>query len=246
MKDMNIYGIHPIEEALASGKNIDRIFVQKGLSSPMLNQLLSQLRQANVPMQFVPSEKLNKLTSGNHQGIVATLSNISYCHFADLLARWQEEETAPFVLALDRVTDVRNVGAIARTAECAGVSAIVIPDHGSAQLNDDAVKASSGALMRIPVCREGNLKTALNLAAQYGLQLVAATEKGAANYLDVDFRKPTVLVMGSEGTGVSPELLRLCGAKARLPIVGQTSSLNVSVAAAVFVYEMLRQRGAKP
>lgn len=242
---MNIYGIHPIEEALASGKNIDRVFVQKGPAGPLLSQLLAQLRQAGVPMQFVPVEKLNKLSSGNHQGIVASLSSVAYHRLSDLLARWQEEDAEPFVLALDRVTDVRNVGAIARTAECAGVSALVIPDHGCAQLNDDAVKASSGALLRIPVCREGNLKTALNLAAQYGLQLVAATEKGATNYLDIDFRKPTLLVMGAEDTGVSPELLRLCPAKARLPIVGHTSSLNVSVAAAVFVYEMLRQRGIK-
>ena len=242
---MNIYGIHPIEEALAAGKTIDRVFVQKGIGGPMANRLLAALRQAEVPLQFVPVEKLERLADGNHQGFVASLSALRYHHLADLLARWQEEGARPFVLVLDRVTDVRNVGAMARTAECAGVSALVVPEHGCAQLNDDAIKASSGALMRLPVCREGNLKTALNLASQYGLQLVAATEKGSVAYTTVDFTLPTLLVMGAEDSGVSPELLRLCATKARLPIVGKTSSLNVGVAAAVFIYEMLRQRGVQ-
>ena len=153
-----------------------------------------------------------------------------------------EGDKAPLVLMLDRITDVRNFGAIVRTVECAGADAVVIPDHGSAQISNDAVKTSSGALLRVPVCRESNLKTVVNLARQCGMQIVAATEKGASDYLDVDFRKPTLLIMGAEETGISPELLKLSDLRAKLPIMGQVQSLNVSVAAAVFMYEALRQR----
>ena len=144
---------------------------------------------------------------------------------------------------LDHVTDVRNMGAIVRTAECAGADGVIVPDHGSAQINEDAIKTSSGALLRMPICREANLKTAVNLAKQSGLQVVAATEKASKNYLEVDFTQPTLLIMGSEDTGISNELLKLCDERAKLPIRGEVQSLNVSVAAAVFMYEVLRQRG---
>jgi 23S rRNA (guanosine2251-2'-O)-methyltransferase len=143
---------------------------------------------------------------------------------------------------LDHITDVRNMGAIARTAECTGVAALVVPDHGSAALNEDAIKTSSGALLRLPVCREQNLKTVVNLAKQCGYQVVAATEKGAVHYRTVDFRQPTLLIMGNEETGISPELLKMSDVRAKLPIVGEVASLNVSVAAGVFMYEALEQR----
>lgn len=230
-------------EALGSGTQIERVLIQNGLNSSLLGELRSKLKENDVPYQFVPVEKLNKLTTGNHQGVVATIAAIKYRSFVDLMEELSADEAhASFVVLLDHVTDVRNMGAIARTAECTGVDALVVPDHGSAAINADAVKTSSGALLRLPVCREQNLKTVVNLAKQYGLQVVAATEKGAVHYRNVDFKLPTLLVMGNEETGISPELLKMCDQRAKLPIVGEVQSLNVSVAAGVFMYEALEQR----
>ena len=230
-------------EALDSDQQVDKVFIQNGLSGALVGELKAILTQSNVPFQYVPVEKLNRMTSSNHQGVVATIAPIAYKAFMDLVPVLEARGRVPFVVMLDHVTDVRNLGAIARTAECAGVDAIVVPDHGSAQVNEDAIKTSSGALLRLPICREQNLKTVVNLAKQYGMQVCAATEKGASDYLSVDFKQPTLLVMGSEETGISPEILRLCDTRAKLPICGNVQSLNVSVAAAVFMYEMLRQRG---
>ncbi len=239
----HIYGLRPVIEAIDGGTRIDRIFIQNGLAGSLASELKGRIRDHAIPFQFVPVEKLNRLTKGNHQGVVALIAPIAYRRADELLPALCEGEHAPFVLLLDRVTDVRNFGAIVRTAECAGVDAVIIPDHGSAQVGDDAVKTSSGALLRMPVCREANLKTVLNLARQYGMQIVAATEKGATDYLEADLRKPTLLIMGAEETGVSPELLKMADLRARLPIRGQVQSLNVSVAAGIFMYEALRQRG---
>lgn len=237
-----IYGLRPVIEAINGDTRIDRILLQNGISGPLAGELKGLIRDNNIPFQFVPLEKLDHTTRGNHQGVVALISPIEYHQAMDMIPALMEGEKAPFVLLLDHVTDVRNFGAIVRTAECAGVDAVIIPDHGSARVSDDAVKTSSGALLRMPICREQNLKTVLNLARQCGMQVVAATEKGATDYLEVDFRKPTLLIMGAEETGISPELLKLSDARAKLPILGQVQSLNVSVAAAVFMYEALRQR----
>lgn len=237
-----VCGLRPVIEAIASGAQIDRIFIQNGLSGTLAGELKGAIRDAQLPFQYVPVEKLNRLTRANHQGVVATISPIEYQSFLDIVPMLFEQGRQPFVVLLDHVTDVRNLGAIARTAECTGVDAIVVPDHGSAQINEEAVKSSSGALLRIPVCREQNLKTVVNFAKQSGLQVVAATEKGADNYLAVDFTQPTLLIMGAEETGISNELLKLADRRAKLPILGQVQSLNVSVAAAVFMYEVLRQR----
>lgn len=242
-KQQIVYGLRPVIEALDSDQQVDKVFIQNGLSGALVGELKAILAQANVPFQYVPVEKLNRMTSSNHQGVVATIAPIAYKAFMDLVPVLEARGRVPFVVMLDHVTDVRNLGAIARTAECAGVDAIVVPDHGSAQVNEDAIKTSSGALLRLPICREQNLKTVVNLAKQYGMQVCAATEKGATDYLSVDFRQPTLLVMGSEETGISPEILKLCDTRAKLPICGNVQSLNVSVAAAVFMYEMLRQRG---
>lgn len=242
-KQQVVYGLRPVIEALGSGTQIERVLIQNGLNSSLLGELRSKLKENDVPYQFVPVEKLNKLTTGNHQGVVATIAAIKYRSFVDLMEELSADEAhASFVVLLDHVTDVRNMGAIARTAECTGVDALVVPDHGSAAINADAVKTSSGALLRLPVCREQNLKTVVNLAKQYGLQVVAATEKGAVHYRNVDFKLPTLLVMGNEETGISPELLKMCDQRAKLPIVGEVQSLNVSVAAGVFMYEALEQR----
>ncbi|MBQ9639777.1 MAG: 23S rRNA (guanosine(2251)-2'-O)-methyltransferase RlmB [Bacteroidales bacterium] len=237
-----VYGIRPIMEAVEAGKQFERVYVQKGVESRLLTELVSRLNAVEAPVQYVPVEKLNRLTSNVHQGVVALLAPIAYRQVVSLLPALMERAQVPLVLMLDRITDVRNMGAIARTAECAGVDAMILPAHGSAQLNEDAMKTSAGALFRLPVCREQNLKTVVNLCKQLGMQVVAATEKSSTNYLSVDFRQPTLLIMGAEDTGISPELLRLCDVRARLPMCGSIQSLNVSVAAGVFMYEVLRQR----
>ena len=197
------------------------------------------MKEHDIHFQYVPVEKLNKMTTGNHQGVVATIAAVKYHSFMQLMETLEEPSV---IILLDHVTDVRNMGAIARTAECTGVAALVVPDHGSAAINEDAIKTSSGALLRLPVCREQNLKTVVNLAKQCGYQIVAATEKGAVHYREVDFRQPTLLIMGNEETGISPELLKMSDVRTKLPIVGEVASLNVSVAAGVFMYEILEQR----
>ena len=237
-----IYGLRPVIEAIDSDVQIDRVLLQNGLTGALATELKSRIRDKAIPFQFVPIEKLNRLTKGNHQGVAALIAPIQYQSAIDLIPKLIEEGKTPLLILLDHVTDVRNFGAIVRTAECTGADAVIIPDHGSAQVGDDAVKTSSGALLRVPICRESNLKTVLNLAKQCGMQVVAATEKGATDYLQVDFTQPTLLILGAEETGISPELLKLSDVRAKLPIMGQIQSLNVSVAAAVFMYEVLRQR----
>lgn len=239
-----IYGMRPVIEALESGVQIDKVMLQTGLSGVLFSDLKRKLQEANVPFQFVPVEKLNHITSNNHQGVVATISPIKYQSFETVVDRLQEEQKTPLIVMLDHVTDVRNMGAIARTVECVGADAIVVPAHGSAQVNEDAIKTSSGALLRIPVCREENLKTVIFLAKQLGFQVCAATEKASELYVNVDFKLPTLLIMGAEDTGISNELLKLASVRAKLPIFGEVQSLNVSVAAGVFLYEAYRQRMA--
>ncbi|MBQ6237181.1 MAG: 23S rRNA (guanosine(2251)-2'-O)-methyltransferase RlmB [Bacteroidales bacterium] len=238
-----VCGMRPVMEAIDAGQQIDKILMLNNLEGSLAQELTSRIRQAGLPLQYVPVEKLNRMTDANHQGVVAIISPIAYRDFGQMLQQLEDEGKTPFLLMLDHITDVRNLGAIVRTAECAGVDAVVVPDRGSAQISEDAIKTSSGALLRIPICREPNFKTTLNLARQMGLQVVAATEKGADDYTAVDFKRPTLLVMGSEETGISPEVLKLSDVRARLPICGEVQSLNVSVAAGVFMYEVLRQRG---
>lgn len=238
-KQQIVYGLRPVIEAVASDQQVERVLIQNGLNSSLLNELRTKLKEHDIPFQYVPVEKLNKMTTGNHQGVVATIAAVKYHSFMQLMETLEEPSV---IVLLDHVTDVRNMGAIARTAECTGVAALVVPDHGSAALNEDAIKTSSGALLRLPVCREQNLKTVVNLAKQCGYQVVAATEKGAVHYRTIDFRRPTLLILGNEETGISPELLKMSDVRAKLPIVGEVASLNVSVAAGVFMYEALEQR----
>jgi 23S rRNA (guanosine2251-2'-O)-methyltransferase len=244
-KTQTVCGMRPVMEAIDAGKQIDRIFIQSNLEGRLAQELKSKAKDAGLPIQYVPVEKLNRLTDSNHQGVVAMISAIVYRDFLGLVQPLLDEGKSPFVVVLDHVTDVRNFGAIVRTAECTGVDAVIVPDRGGAQINEDAIKCSSGALLRMPICRESNFKTLLNLASQLGFQICAATEKGATDYLNVDFTKPTLLVMGAEDTGISPEVLKMSNVRARLPICGEVQSLNVSVAAGVFMYEMLRQRMSK-
>jgi 23S rRNA (guanosine2251-2'-O)-methyltransferase len=240
-KDM-IFGTRAIIEAIRSGKEIERLLVQKGLSNPLHNELLQEATSHNVPITKVPVEKLNFITRKNHQGAICFLSPITYASLDNIIQNAYQNGKAPFLLILDRVTDVRNFGAIARTAECAGVDGLIIPDKGSAQISSDAMKTSAGALNFIPVCRESNLKNTINYLKESGIQVVACTEKTDKLIYELDLTIPTAIIMGSEEDGISAEYLKLANEKAKIPLSGQIDSLNVSVAAAITIYEGNRQR----
>lgn len=237
-----IYGIRPVVEALRSGKEIEKIFLQSTLQGTLLQELKEEIAKRKTVVQYVPVEKLNRLTRNNHQGVVAVISLIEYYNFEEIVTQIIEKGKMPFLLMLDRVTDVRNLGAIARSAECAGVDAIIVPQYSSAQINEDAIKTSSGALLRIPICREQNLKTTINLAKEMGVNVYCATEKGGELFTQVPMKESLMIVMGSEDTGVSPEIIKLCDRKIKIPIKANIESLNVSVAAGILIYEVVRQR----
>ncbi len=237
-----IFGLRPIIEAIESGKTIDKLFVQKGLQGEIFSELRKLIREFEIPTQFVPVEKLNRLTRKNHQGVFAFLSPIEFHKIDNLLPQIYEQGKNPFFLILDRISDVRNFGAIARTAECVGVDAIVIPQKGSASVNADAVKTSAGALYNIPICKEENLKKTVKFLQESGIKVVCATEKSNDLIYKADFKSPVAIVMGSEEDGVSDEILRISDANVKLPMTGKTSSLNVSVACGVFLFEAIRQR----
>lgn len=237
-----IFGIHPIIEAIEAGKEIERILLQKDQQSPQLKELLGLAATHHIPYQKVPVEKLDSITKKNHQGALCFVSAITYASLHNVLQAVFESGKAPIILVLDRITDVRNFGAIARTAECCGVDAIVVPSRGSAQINGDALKTSAGALHHIPVCREDNLKATLTFLKESGLQLVSCTEKGKDVLGKFDFTTPVAMLMGSEEDGISEEYLKLSDAILKIPTVGKINSLNVSVAAGMMLYEMLKQR----
>ncbi|MBK6446786.1 MAG: 23S rRNA (guanosine(2251)-2'-O)-methyltransferase RlmB [Bacteroidetes bacterium] len=240
--DQMIYGLRPVMEALEAGKEIDRIFIGRGAKGELMVELKNQLRERSIAWTEVPPEKLNRFTRKNHQEVVCFISAISYFSLSQVVPSLFEKGVSPFLLILDRITDVRNFGAIARTAECAGVHAIVIPTKGAAQVSSDAIRTSAGALSRIPVCRENNLKAVVSYLQQSGIQVVSATEKGTDFHFQADLSGPLAIVMGSEEDGVSPELIRSCDRLLRIPMIGAISSLNVSVACGIMLYEAIRQR----
>ncbi len=241
-KDQVIYGTRAIIEAIKSGKEIDKVLVRKGIRNALYDELQQLLQHYKVPVQNVPVEKLNRITSKNHQGTIAFVSALTYQDIEQIIPMIYEDGKTPLIVVLDSVTDVRNFGAMARTAECTGVHAIVIPDRGSAQINADAIKTSAGALNIIPVCRSRNLKDTLEFLKASGLQIVAATEKASVDYTSLDYSGPTAIVMGSEDRGVSDEYLKRADHHVQIPILGKIESLNVSVATAVVLYEIVRQR----
>jgi 23S rRNA (guanosine2251-2'-O)-methyltransferase len=241
-KETMIYGIHPVMEAIEAGKEIDKVLIQMGLRSEHSRALLNLLEDHEIPYQTVPIQKLNRVTGKNHQGVIAFISVVEYEDIEKLLPILFEQGQNPFILVLDRVTDVRNFGALARTAECAGVHAIVIPSRGAAQINEDAVKTSSGALMSMPVCRSQNLKNTLRYFRECGLQVVSVTEKAKSEYYETDFKVPTALILGSEEDGISDAYIRLSDKQVRIPLLGEVLSLNVSVAGGVLMYEVVKQR----
>ena len=237
-----IFGIRAVMEAVAAGKDVDKIWIRKNLESNLARELFEQLKGTNIPVQRVPQEKLNHITTKNHQGVIAFVSPVTYQRLEQLVPLWYEAGKQPLVVALDSVTDVRNFGAIARTCACAGVDAIVLPMNNSVTVNADAVKTSAGALHTLPVCRENSLRDALRYLKDSGFHLVAATEKASQMYTAADYSGPTVIVMGAEDTGIAPEHLRICDELVQIPILGNIASLNVSVAAGLMIYEAVRQR----
>ncbi len=238
-----IFGLRPVIEAIEAGKEIDKILIKKELSGDLAKELFTAMKGTQIPLTRVPIEKLNRLTMKNHQGVVAYLSSVTYQRIEDIIPFIYEEGRTPFIVILDGITDVRNFGAIARTCECAGVDAIVVPVKGGAAVNADAVKTSAGALHTIPVCRENSLTEVVRFLKASGLTIYAASEKAVDNYTEVDYTVPTAIVMGSEDVGISPQMLRLCDKIIRIPILGNIQSLNVSVATGVLLYEGIRQRG---
>lgn len=240
-KDL-VFGWHPVLEAIQSGKNISKVWVLQSMQPDRFKILRELSDRYELPLQVVPAEKLNRLVKGNHQGLVAQMSFIEYRSLELLLPALFEEGKIPFLLMLDGVTDVRNLGAIARSAECSGVHALIIPEQGMAPINSDAIKSSAGALLKIPVCRERNLKIAARLCEASGLQVVGVTEKSKTHFYEADFKLPTLLILGNEQKGISSELLKIATFRAAIPMAGQTASLNVSAAAAILCVEVLRQR----
>ena len=237
-----IFGTRPVIEALKSGREIEKILVQKGLQNESIRELLGLTRNNKIPISRVPLVKLDRVTKKNHQGVICYLSSIIYHSIDHVISESFSKGKIPLVVILDRVTDVRNFGALARTAEVAGVDALVIPSRGSAQIGQDAMKASAGALNFIPICRSDNLKETITFLQQSGLQIVACTEKGKSTIYTVDLTGPTALILGSEEDGVSPAYLKLTDQQAMIPQAGNIASLNVSVAGAVVIFETIRQR----
>ncbi len=241
MNENLIFGIRPVAEAIEAGRQIERLYIRKGAEGQLMQELRDLCIRHRVRCQEVPVEKLDRLTRGNHQGVVAQIAAIEYVGLADILERVPDDET-PLIVLFDGVTDVRNFGAIARSAECAGVHGLIAPLKNSAPVNAEAIRASAGALTTIPVCRVGSVRNTLKTLQAEGFQVVAATEKSRRLLYEADFRKPTVIVMGAEDTGISKEVLKMCDERLAIPMIGHIESLNVSAAAAVMLFEAVRQR----
>lgn len=237
-----IFGVRAVLEALEAGKEVDKILVKRDIQSELSRELFAALKGRNIPVLRVPVEKLNRITRKNHQGVIAFISAVEYARVDTLVPTLYEEGKVPFLVLLDGITDVRNFGSIARTCDCAGVDAIIIPSHNSVTVNADAVKTSAGALHTLPVCREKNITDTLRYLKESGIRIVCATEKGTKNYTQSDYNTPVCIVMGAEDTGIPVEHLRLCDDWVSIPQFGNIESLNVSVATGVVLYEAVRQR----
>ena len=237
-----IFGLHAIIEAIEAGKTIDKLMLKKDLSGDLARELINLARERNITVQRVPIEKLNRITRKNHQGAIAMLAAITYYKVEQVLPAAYDEGMNPFFVVLDGVTDVRNFGAIARTCDCAGVTAIVIPEKGSVSVNGDAIKTSAGALNYLPVCREKSLQEAIKLLHDSGCRIIGTSDKNSVNYTQENYTGPVALVLGSEGKGISREVMNLCDSLVAIPEFGNINSLNVSVAGGIMMYEVVRQR----
>lgn len=242
-KSEMIFGVRAVIEAVQAGKEIDKILIKRDIQSDLSKELFAALKGTVIPVQRVPVERINRITRKNHQGVVAFISSITYQKIEDLVPYYFEQGKNPILIMLDGITDVRNFGAIARTCECAGVDAVIIPSKNSVSVNADAVKTSAGALHTLPVCREQNLLHTIKFLKESGFKIVAATEKGDYDYTKANYNDPVCIIMGAEDTGVPYEHLALCDEWIKIPMKGKIESLNVSVAAGILIYEAIRQRG---
>lgn len=241
-KEDYIFGTRSVIEAIKNGRNIERVLIKKGLDNDLFTVLFQLVKENSIPFQFVPVEKINRITRKNHQGIVAFISAVEYSDLEMLVPGLFEAGVDPLILILDQVTDVRNFGAIVRTAECAGVHAVVIPEKGMAQIGADAVKTSAGALHSVPVCRVKSLSTAIHFLKNSGIRIIAATEKATKLFTQSEMNTPLAIIMGSEDVGISPAILQLTDEQVKIPLFGKIESLNVSVASGLMIYEAIRQR----
>ena len=238
-----IFGVRPVLEAFEASKTIDKILIKRDINGELVKEVLQKAKEYNIPVQRVPNEKLNRITLKNHQGVIAIISPIGYHDLDNTIASVYEKGKVPLAVMLDGITDSRNFGAIARSAECAGADFIVIPERGSAPVTSDSVRSSAGALLHIPVCRVKDLKQAIKTLHENGYKVVGASEKSDLNYTNIDFTVPVTIVMGAEDAGISNEVVKKCDDLAAIPILGKVGSLNVSVACGVILYEAVRQRG---
>ena len=241
-KETKLYGIRAVLEAIEANKSLEKICLQKGLKGDLHSKLENKIKEKNLSFSYVPVEKLNRLTINNHQGVVATISPISFFDLDELVTTVKNNKQNPIFIVLDQLSDVRNFGAIIRTAECTGVDGIIIPKSGSAPINGDTIKTSAGAVFNIPICKVDHIKDAIYYFNTSDIITVAATEKTENSIYDINLKKGCAIIMGSEGKGVSPSVLKIVDTKAKLPMYGKIASLNVSVACGVFLYEMVRQR----
>lgn len=237
-----VFGIRAVIEAIQADKEIDKILVKRDLLNELSRELFEVLKGRDIVVQRVPGERLDRLTRKNHQGVIAFIPAVSYQRLEDIVPFVYEQGKSPFIVLLDGITDVRNFGAIARTCECAGVDAIVIPAKGSVTVNADAIKTSAGALHVLPVCKEKSITQSIRFLQESGVKVFAATEKATENYTEVKYEGPVAIVMGAEDVGVSMDNLRICDSMVKIPQFGTIGSLNVSVASSIMIYEVVRQR----
>ena len=237
-----LFGIHSLLEAIKSEKTIDKVFIQKGLQGDLIKEVREALKEIKVIPNEVPLEKLNRLTQKNHQGVVAYTSPVKFYELEFLVEQTLQFETKPLFLLLDQVTDVRNFGAILRTAACTGVHGIIIQNKGGAPVSADTIKTSAGAVFTIPICKVPHIKDAIYYLQASEIQIIAATEKASTLIYDTNLKAPTALLMGSEGKGISSSLLKIADQQVKLPMQGSVASLNVSVACGALLYEVVRQR----
>ncbi len=239
----NIFGIRSIIEAINSGSTMNKVYLQKGLRGSLFLELNDLIKKKSITTSIVPVEKLDRLSKySNHQGAVAQISPVEFHELEPLIDKVIESKETPIFLLLDQLSDVRNFGAILRTAECTGVDAVIVQKNGSAPVNAETIKTSAGAAFKIPICKVDHIKDAIYLLQASGIKTVAATEKTGKSVFDVDFKQSIAIIMGSEHRGVNPSILKMVDYKAKLPLLGEIESLNVSVACGAFLYEALRQR----
>ena len=240
-KSTEIYGIRSVIEAINSSKDIDKVFIQTGLKGKLIGQLESLIRNNKINFSYVPIQKLDRLSKKNHQGVVARIAPIKF-YTIDSFSEVLERSKHPFVLILDQINDVRNFGAIIRTAEISGVDGIIIQNSSSAPVNSDTIKTSAGAIFNIPICKVNHIKDAIYHLQSLNISIISASEKSAKNIYDVDLKGPIAIIMGSEQKGINKSVINLSDESVKLPMYGKIESLNVSVACGVFLYEVVRQR----